>query len=73
MVVDHADGLHEGVADRAAHELESPASQRLAHGVGFRVARRKLGEHSQRFRRGSPPTNCQRNRLKLPSSSRSRR
>ncbi len=33
VVVDHADGLHEGVADRGADELEAPTLQVFAHGV----------------------------------------
>src|SRR3569623_1004072 len=42
MIVDHANGLHEGVADRRADELESEALQILAHGVRFRRARGNL-------------------------------
>ena len=41
MVVDHADRLHERVADRGADEFEAPAFQILAHRVGFR----RVGRH----------------------------
>lgn len=34
MVVDHAAGLHEGVADGAADELEAEFGEELAHAVG---------------------------------------
>jgi hypothetical protein len=33
MVIDHADALHEGIADRAANEAESSLLEILAHGV----------------------------------------
>ena len=33
VIVDHPDRLHEGVADRAADELETSSLQILAHGV----------------------------------------
>ena len=36
MVVDHADGLHERVADDGADEGEPPFFKVFAHGVGFR-------------------------------------
>ena len=36
MVVDHADGLHERIADDSADEGEPPALEVFAHGVGFR-------------------------------------
>jgi hypothetical protein len=36
MVVDHADGLHEGVANRGADELEAVVFQRFAHGMRLR-------------------------------------
>jgi hypothetical protein len=36
MIVDHAHGLHEGVANGAANEFETPPFQVLAHGVRFR-------------------------------------
>lgn len=36
MVVDHADGLHERIADDGADEGESPFFKVFAHGVGFR-------------------------------------
>ena len=35
VVVDHADGLHEGVADRRADEFEAALFEVLAHGVRF--------------------------------------
>src|SRR5262249_13329030 len=35
VVVDHADGLHEGVTDCGADEREAAAAQILAHGVGL--------------------------------------
>ena len=34
MVVHHADGLHEGVADGRTHELEASSLEVLAHQVG---------------------------------------
>ena len=39
MVVHHASGLHEGVADRRAYEAEAALLQIFAHGVGFRRSR----------------------------------
>src|SRR6516162_7957257 len=36
MIVHHPNGLHEGVADRAAHKREASPLQVLAHGVRFR-------------------------------------
>ena len=36
MIVDHANGLHERVADRRAGEFEPPAFQVPAHGLGDR-------------------------------------
>ncbi len=35
VIVHHAYGLHEGVTDGAAHELETTPFQVGAHGVGF--------------------------------------
>ena len=35
MVVHHAGGLHEGVADRGAHETEATALELLAHRLGL--------------------------------------
>lgn len=40
MVVDHAAGLHEGVADGAADELEAEFGEEFAHAVGEWGARR---------------------------------
>ena len=40
MIVHHAHRLHEGVADRAAHKLETSPFQVLAHGIRFRGLRR---------------------------------
>ena len=42
MVVDHARGLHEGVADGGTHELKAGLLQGLGHGVAFRG----LGRHA---------------------------
>lgn len=39
MVVDHATGLHEGVADGAANELEAEIGEHLAHAVRVGGAR----------------------------------
>ena len=36
MIVDHAGGLHVGVANGGPHEAEAPFAQILAHGIGFR-------------------------------------
>src|SRR6478672_2485371 len=36
VIVDKADGLHEGVADGGAHEFEPSAEQVAAQGVGLR-------------------------------------
>lgn len=41
VVVDHAGGLHEGVADGRADELEAGPAQRLAH----RIRLRRFGRH----------------------------
>jgi hypothetical protein len=41
VIVDHAAGLHEGVADRGADEVEALLAQRLGHGFAFR----RLGRH----------------------------
>ena len=35
VVIDHARGLHEGIANGRAHEFEAPADQVFAHGIGF--------------------------------------
>jgi len=35
MIVDHAHGLHERVADRRPHKAKAPLDQRLAHRRGF--------------------------------------
>jgi hypothetical protein len=35
VVIDHADRLHEGVADGRAHEPEAPRAEVLGQGVGF--------------------------------------
>ena len=43
MVIDHAGGLHERIADRGSHELEACPGERLAHRVGFRRFRGHLG------------------------------
>ncbi len=34
MVIDHADGLHEGVADGGADEFEAALFEGFAHGIG---------------------------------------
>src|SRR3954471_24009287 len=44
MIVDHAGGLHVGVADGRAYEPEAPRLQVLAHRVGLRRARRNLAD-----------------------------
>jgi len=41
VIVDHAYGLHEGVADGRSHELEAAAQQIFAHGVGLGCSRGK--------------------------------
>lgn len=38
MVVHHPRGLHEGIADCAAHELEAAEFELFAHGVGLRAS-----------------------------------
>src|SRR5688572_26774820 len=35
VIVDEPDGLHEGVTDRRADELESPPEEIAAEGIGF--------------------------------------
>ncbi len=35
MVIDHANSLHEGVADGGADEVEASFFERFAHGLGF--------------------------------------
>src|SRR3954471_17846562 len=42
VVVHHADGLHEGVADGGTHEAESPPLELLAHRLGLGRVRRNL-------------------------------
>src|SRR3989338_2160343 len=42
VIVDHPGCLHEGVADRRPHELESPRVESLTHPVGFPAACGKL-------------------------------
>ena len=42
VVIDHADGLHQGVADGGSDEFESPPAHILAHGEGFRAGGRDL-------------------------------
>ncbi len=44
VVVDHAGGLHEGVADGGAHKFETPGFEIFAHDVGFFGAGRQFGE-----------------------------
>src|ERR1700758_3473720 len=38
VVIDHADRLHEGVADSGTNKVEAAFLQILAHGIGFRSA-----------------------------------
>jgi len=42
VIVDHADGLHEGVTDGGTHEAEAAGFQVLAQRIRFRGACRKL-------------------------------
>ena len=35
MIVNHAHGLHEGVADGGAYEVEASFFEALAHGIGL--------------------------------------
>jgi len=44
MVVYHAHGLHEGVTNCWPHELESPAPQVFAHGLGLRRTGGDIGQ-----------------------------
>ena len=44
MIVYHSCSLHEGVADRAADELEAPFFQIFTHGVAFRGIGGDLGK-----------------------------
>src|SRR5882672_1374778 len=44
MIVDHADGLHHGVTDSRADEIETALAKVLAHGVGFGGTSRDLSE-----------------------------
>jgi len=37
MIVDHADGLHQGIANGWAHKGKSPFAHVLAHDFGFRA------------------------------------
>ena len=39
VVVEHADGLHQGITNRRANELESALEQVAAQRVGFVCAR----------------------------------
>ena len=42
VVIDHADGLHQGVADGGSDEFESPLAHILAHYERFRAGGRYL-------------------------------
>ncbi len=42
MVIDHAHGLHEGVADGRADEAEAASFEFLTHGSGFLGLARNL-------------------------------
>ncbi len=42
MVIDHADGLHEGVTDGGADEAEAALLEVLAEGIRFRCGGRDL-------------------------------
>jgi hypothetical protein len=53
MVVDHAGGLHVGVADRAADEPEAALFQGLAHCVRFRCDGRHLARLAPSVRFGA--------------------
>ncbi len=60
MIIDHADGLHEGVADGGANESEALPLQVTGHGLRFRRLGRHIfeGDHagpSQRFVVGELP------------------
>src|SRR5712692_6541939 len=55
VVVHHADGLHEGVADGGAGELEAAPEQVAAQRVGLAV-RAGTWPTRRRFTRGLPPT-----------------
>src|SRR5207248_1242046 len=44
VVVHHADGLHERIADRRTDEAEAALDQGVAHGVGFARARGQLAQ-----------------------------
>ena len=43
VIIDQADSLHEGVANRGPDEFELPAFQVFAHGIGFDRVGRQLG------------------------------
>src|SRR5205085_4440377 len=44
VVVDHASGLHQGIANCRTDELESAPQQIAAHRIGFRGARGHIGQ-----------------------------
>ena len=55
MVVDHANGLHEGITNRRPHELEPPLPQIPAHGFGLRSAGGYIGHPGPRVLHGLSP------------------
>ena len=55
MVIDHANGLHEGVTNRRPHELEPPLPQIPAHGFGLRSAGGYIGHPGPRVLHGLSP------------------
>ena len=56
MIIDHAHGLHEGIADRGAHKGESVRSQVTRHGIGFGARGTKVGEGLGRRSLQGPPS-----------------
>ena len=59
VVVDHADRLHERVADRRPDEAEAAPLQVLAQRLRLRGLGGQLGELANRLTIGAPSTNCQ--------------
>ena len=73
MVVDEAGGLHEGVADGGADELEAAAFEVAAHGARGLGFGRESSIDRKAFRHGRPSTNDQTSASSEPSSSMTRR
>src|SRR5205807_2865490 len=73
VIVDHTRRLHQRVADRRAHELESARSRSRLIASDSAVRAGTSAMRRQRFCIGLPPTKLQRYASRLPNSSRTAR